>query len=171
MKPKTYFFIRMTATAFSLVAGSLTVLQVGESPLAEFPPLMLWVLAGASFLGLLLTPLLVAGIIRIQSLSGSPAEPLCRPSNSVNPMSFRTPHLLFHFGALFVMAHGAGTLLTSPLGGMSQLVEGAFQLAGGAACLAGVYLGINWCGKGLRERNAETPNRTSEPISNRADAV
>ena len=162
MKPATYFFIRMAATVLALVAGSLSALQRDESPLAELPPMATWFLAGLSLLGLLLTPFLVAGIIRVQSLGALASEPLCWPSHSANPLTLRSPHLFFHFAAFFVMAHGVGALLTSPFGGGHQLTEGAFQLAGGAACLAGVHLGMRKCRDGLREEHMDSEQSTGK---------
>jgi len=162
MTPRTYFFIRMAATALSLLAGSLTVLGPEKSPLAGSPPMVFWFLAGLALVGLLLAPLLVAGIIRHQSVAGSSAGALHRPSHFVNPLSFRSPQLFFHFAAFFIMAHGVGAMLTSPLGGVHQAVEGALRLTGGTACLFGVHLGMRWCSVGPGEGSKGTPNPTME---------
>jgi len=68
------------------------------------------------------------------------------------------PLLFFHFASFMIMASGVGMLLTSFLGGISQLLQGIYSILGGFACLAGVHLAMRICKRKMEPVSDTTPN-------------
>jgi len=163
MTPQAWYKTRMVLLGLSAVAGGLTFLTPDTFPYKDLPPTMAWIFGGFILLSLVLFPLMVAAVISFQALNPLSNKVWTRPSQYCNPFRLGNPLLFFHFAAFAFIACGLGMLLTSFLGGLSQLLQGVYSILGGLACLAGVHLAMRIC----KRKMEPVSDRTQNPPADR----
>jgi hypothetical protein len=138
----TWFIVRMGILALAFAGGALSFL---DTEAADTWGLPLWGFGIVVVLSAALMPFIVCLLIGMSSLLSGSGSKWARPSHSSPPLSFNNPLLFFHFAGCLAAACGLGTVLSSPLGGLGQLANGAGVLIGGIGVLAGVRLGMRLC--------------------------
>lgn len=113
------------------IAGSLSFLNYQSEPMNGGPVLDVYFFYFALLVSFLFWPVMVVAVVGFQTINPYSDPVWTRPTHSCNPFRLKNPLCITHFLMCFVMAQGAGVLVTAILGGWLQLLMGIGMIIGG----------------------------------------
>ncbi|WP_417389285.1 VOC family protein [Gimesia sp.] len=122
---------RAIVLILAAIAGSLSFLNYQSEPLNDSPVLDAYFFYFAFLVSFLFWPVMVVAVVGFQTINPYSDPVWTRPTHSCNPFRLKNPLQVVHFLMYFVMAQGAGAILTAILGGWLQLLMGIGMIIGG----------------------------------------
>ena len=122
---------RSVLLILAAIAGSLSFLNYHSGPMNGGPVLDVCFFYFALLVSFLFWPVMVVAVVGFQTINPYSDPVWTRPTHSCNPFRLKNPLCIAHFLMYFVMAQGAGTLVTAILGGWLQLLMGIGMIIGG----------------------------------------
>ncbi|QDU14357.1 Glyoxalase-like domain protein [Gimesia maris] len=113
------------------IAGSLSFLNYQSEPMNGSSVLDVYFFYFALLVSLLFWPVMVVAVVGFQAINPYSDPVWTRPTHSCNPFRLKNPLCIAHFLMYFVMAQGAGALVTAILGGWLQSLMGIGMIIGG----------------------------------------
>tara|TARA_R110002111_G_scaffold18931_3_gene46348 strand:+ start:37166 stop:37906 length:741 start_codon:yes stop_codon:yes gene_type:complete len=99
------------------IVGSLSFLNQQPEPLNQIARLDLFFFIFATLVVFLFWPLMIVVVVGFQTINPYSDPVWTRPNHHCNPLRLKNPLQVVHFFMYFVMAQGAGMLVTAILGG------------------------------------------------------
>jgi len=135
---------RTNLLILAAVVGSLSFLNQQPEPLNEIARHEVYFYCFGMLMTFVMWPFMVVAVVGFQTINPYSDPIWSRPTHHSNPLRLKNPLMVTHFVMYFVIAQGAGMLVTAILGGWLQLLIGIGMIIGGLEGLWGLELVMKW---------------------------